>query len=81
MARHGLAFVNIPENWKHSAVETWQEKVFTLLVEECRIDRGCHDLTIFPWSSLASVNNYIVQGDTKMRISCSTERCEEKETG
>ncbi|MBN1758017.1 MAG: transposase [Chitinispirillaceae bacterium] len=32
-------FVHIPETWKHRAVQIWQEKVFTFLVDEGRIDQ------------------------------------------
>ncbi len=32
-------FVHIPETWKHSAVEIWQDKIFELLLNEKKIDQ------------------------------------------
>jgi hypothetical protein len=31
-------FVHIPDVWRHRAVEFWQEKVFDLLLDSCKID-------------------------------------------
>ena len=31
-------FVHIPDIWKHRAAEIWQEKVFDLLLDACKID-------------------------------------------